>query len=64
MKKYRAIKRGYDGIVVREVGDVFEFAGKPGSWMEPIEDKKVEVVEEIKPKEKAKPKLSPGKDLV
>ncbi len=36
--KYQAIKRGFDGIVVREVGAVFEFEGKPGSWMKPVEE--------------------------
>lgn len=62
MKKYRAIKRGYDGVVVREVGVIFEFAGKPGSWMVPVEDK-----EEVKPKEKVREKAgkSPNdKDVI
>jgi hypothetical protein len=31
--KVKAIKRGYDGVQVREVGEVFEFKGKLGSWM-------------------------------
>lgn len=33
----RAIGRGFDGSRVREIGEVFEFKGVLGSWMEPIE---------------------------
>ena len=31
---YKALKRGYDGVKVIEAGEVFMFAGEPGSWME------------------------------
>ncbi len=38
MAKYKAIKRGYDGIKVREIGEEFEFVGKKaGSWMELVD---------------------------
>lgn len=28
-----AIKKGYDGVKVREIGETFEFDGPLGSWM-------------------------------
>lgn len=34
VKKYRATARGYNGVKVVEVGEVFDFAGTPGKWME------------------------------
>lgn len=37
MAKYKAIARGYDGKRIIEVGEVFEFAGKRGKWMVPLE---------------------------
>ena len=40
MAKVKAIKRGFDGFVVREVGEEFEFEGEIGSWMESLEDDK------------------------
>ena len=36
--RVRAKARGYDGVAVREEGDVFDFSGKLGSWMEPVDD--------------------------
>lgn len=42
MKKYVAIKKGFDGMVVREEGEVFPFEGKPGSWMKLAEGEKEE----------------------
>ena len=51
MAKYKAIARGFDGLI-REVGDEFEYEGKPGSWMQLIEEPKP--AKEAKP-EKAKP---------
>ena len=35
--RVRAKARGYDGVTVREVGDEFDFNGKLGSWMEPVD---------------------------
>lgn len=34
--KVKAIKRGFDGVAVREAGEVFEFSGKLGKWMEKV----------------------------
>lgn len=33
MAKVKAIARGFDGIQIREEGEVFEFSGKLGKWM-------------------------------
>lgn len=40
MAKVKAVKKGFDGKRIREVGEVFDFEGKPGSWMEVVEEKK------------------------
>lgn len=32
MRSVKAIKRGFDGIKTREVGEVFDYAGPKGSW--------------------------------
>jgi hypothetical protein len=37
MPKYKALKKGYDGVKLREPGEVFEFDGKPGSWMQALD---------------------------
>jgi hypothetical protein len=42
MKRYKAIKKGFDGKQIRHPGEVFDFDGKPGSWMEEVEAKKEE----------------------
>lgn len=34
----KAIKRGFDGVKLREPGETFEFEGKPGSWMEAVKE--------------------------
>jgi hypothetical protein len=34
MARYKAIKRGFDGMKSREIGEIFDFAGQPGKWME------------------------------
>lgn len=61
MAKVKAVKRGFDGKRVREIGEVFEFEGKPGSWMELVEEKKPakpakldKVEEAVKPAKPAK----------
>lgn len=52
--KVRALKKGYDGKQLREKGDVFDYEGKLGSWMEPLEKAPKEKKEqEQAPKEKA-----------
>lgn len=38
MKRYKAIHRGYDGYQLREVGEVFEYGGRPGDWMKEVDD--------------------------
>lgn len=43
MKTYKATARGYDGVTLREKGDVFEFGGKPGSWMVEVKGVKAPV---------------------
>lgn len=40
MAQYIAIAKGYDGVKVREVGEKFHFAGKPGKWMKLVEEPK------------------------
>lgn len=35
--KVRAIANGFDGRQRRRVGDVFEFDGPLGKWMEPVD---------------------------
>lgn len=35
-KLYKAKARGYDGVKLREVGETFQFDGKPGKWMEEV----------------------------
>jgi hypothetical protein len=37
MAKFKAKVKGFDGSQIREAGEVFEFAGKPGKWMIPME---------------------------
>lgn len=37
--KVKAIKKGFDGEI-RNEGDIFDFEGKLGSWMEAIEEPK------------------------
>ncbi len=39
MARYRAIKRGFDGVKSREVDEEFEFSGKPGKWMQLVDEK-------------------------
>lgn len=38
-KEYVAIKRGYDGVKVIEVGEKFMFSGEPSDWMKLASDK-------------------------
>lgn len=40
MVRYKAIARGYDGAKIREIGEIFDFAGKPGTWMKPLDEVK------------------------
>lgn len=41
--KVIATKRGFDGIVVREVGEEFDFPGEHEPyWMKPVDEKKAE----------------------
>ena len=54
MAKYKAIKRGFHESI-REVGDVFEYEGVPGLWMELVEEKS-EAKAETKPEKKAEQK--------
>jgi hypothetical protein len=44
MAMYKAKAKGYDGVKIIEIGEVFEFSGKPGKWMEEVkpEAKKAE----------------------
>lgn len=74
--KYKALKRGFDGLKVREIGEEFNFLGKPGSWMKPVNAKaeaaEVAMVDELledalehkaeKPEAKGKGKDKPAKD--
>lgn len=53
----KAKARGFDGQVVREKGEVFEFKGKLGRWMEPY---KAEAPKAEKPVE-AKAPVAKGK---
>ena len=46
--KVRATAKGWDGARLRQEGDVFDYSGKLGSWMEEVEV----------PKKEAKPKKS------
>lgn len=59
MAKYKALKRGYDGSKVIEIGEEFEFSGKPGKWMELIDDSKP--APKAQPKAEEKPKASAPK---
>lgn len=56
--KVVAIKRGFDGQVVREVGEVFDFEGELGSWMKHADmkksDEKKQDLKAEKPKADAK----------
>jgi len=36
MPKYKALVKGYDGKQIRQPGEVFEFKGKPGKWMQEV----------------------------
>lgn len=45
--KVKALKRGFDGVVIREAGEVFEFKGEVGDWI-------VAVDEDAKPSKAAK----------
>jgi hypothetical protein len=53
MAKYIATARGYDNVKIREKGEVFEYKGKPGSWMKPYEGKALPEVEEQEAEETA-----------
>lgn len=46
MARYRAIRQGFDGKVVREPGEEFDFDGEKGSWMEAIDDEPADVERE------------------
>lgn len=37
MGRVRALQRGYDGAAIREAGEEFDFHGRLGSWMEPLD---------------------------
>lgn len=43
-KNYRALKKGFDGEMLREKGAIFAYAGKPGSWMELVDKSEAEGV--------------------
>jgi len=38
MALFKAIKEGWDGRQLRKPGEVFDFAGKKGSWMIPCDE--------------------------
>jgi hypothetical protein len=38
MAKYKAIARGWNLERVVEVGEIFEFEGKPGKWMVKVDE--------------------------
>lgn len=38
--------QGFDGLAVREPGDVFEFSGAPADWFEYIDEKEKAAAEE------------------
>lgn len=38
MKRYKAVKRGYDNQKIREVGEIFDFNGAPADWMVEVDD--------------------------
>lgn len=38
MKKYKALRTGFDGVQLREAGDVFMFGGQVSDWMEEVSD--------------------------
>jgi hypothetical protein len=68
----KAIAQGFDGMALRQPGDVFEFKGKLGKWMKPhSDDGEQEDAEEsgapeapAKPKAKAKAKKAPAEKAV
>lgn len=37
MARYRANRQGFDGKVIREPGEEFDFDGAPGTWMESMD---------------------------
>lgn len=39
MAKYKAIMKGFDGVKIREPGDVFDFDGPQGRWMKKLDGK-------------------------
>lgn len=49
-----AIKRGHDGLKVREIGEEFPFLGKPGRWMKLKEEVEAEKAKADKPAAKSK----------
>jgi hypothetical protein len=53
MAKVKAIQEGYDGIQIRKKGDIFDFEGPLGTWMEAVDKK-----EESKSDEDAESKPS------
>ncbi|MBA3755525.1 MAG: hypothetical protein H0X02_04565 [Nitrosomonas sp.] len=61
-KEYVAVKRGYDGVKVREVGEVFMFSGIPGKWMK-LHDAKAPVVHAA-PKEEKSFKKGHSSDVI
>lgn len=62
MATYKATKKGYCGVKVREIGESFDFKGKPGTWMEPIDTEAKEAFELAFPEksEKTKKEAAPA----
>lgn len=55
MKTYRALQRGFDGDQVIEAGQLFTTGIPQGSWMEEVDSKTTEPVEETGEVETKKP---------
>lgn len=54
MAEYKAISRGYDNVKLREPGEKFQFSGKPGKWMEPVDEEAKKAFEAAFPKKARK----------
>lgn len=57
MKTYTATARGFANGKVIEAGEQFDYAGKPGAWMELV-DTKAPKKGKAEPAEKAAPETS------
>lgn len=61
MKTFKALARGFVNGSIVEVGQIFEYEGEHGSWMQEV---KADVVQEIEVKEKPKAKVKKEQTVI